>query len=85
MVILKKGEGTAYDLPGTWYVWIRHPGDRPLVDIMCPKCKKSFFIDEHGVRADGAVYPSIVCPHKCGFHSFGILEDWIGIELPEIL
>ena len=84
MVYLVKGSGQASDPAGSWYAWQRH-GERLLVDLICPRCKKSFFVYEHGVRSNGSVYPSVVCPHRCGFHSFVVLSDWNGTELAEIL
>jgi hypothetical protein len=67
---------------------------RPVVDIVCPKCGKSFFLEKgeegepghssHGVCEDGRVYPSVICPFKCGFHSWVILDGWTYGKLPEI-
>jgi hypothetical protein len=84
MVSIRKGTGAAGDLPGTWYPWSRH-GERPVIDIMCPKCGKSFFLEQgerfgvdweaHGVSAEGIVSPSVICPF-CGFHDHVLLIGW---------
>jgi ribosomal protein S27AE len=60
--------------PGTWRparvegVW--------TVRIWCPRCGLSATLEEHQIAPDGYVYPSLVCPHRCGFHEFGRLCDW---------
>ena len=96
-VRLKKGQGTASDPAGTWYAWQRHH-ERPVIDIVCPMCGKCFFLEKgernistgndryiaHGVTAKGDVFPSVVCPWNCRFHSFVFLEDWAHGELPEV-
>lgn len=73
----------------------RAHGERPVIDIMCPVCGKSFFLEKgergergheaHGVKSSGLVHPSVVCPFRCGFHSFVFLQDWTFGDLPEIV
>lgn len=72
----------------------RAHSERPVIDIICPLCGKSFFLEEgerggenweaHGVDVDGRVSPSVVCPFKCGLHVYIILTDWNLGELPEV-
>lgn len=97
-VRLKKGQGTASDPAGTWYAWQRH-SERPIVDIVCPVCGKSFFLEKgdrstasgvtkyeaHGIRARGEVFPSVICPFNCGFHTYVQLDGWDLGEMPEII
>lgn len=93
MIRLLKGSGKADDGRATWFAWQRH-GERPVVDIVCPVCGKSFFLEKgergekdweaHGVAQNGRVVPSIVCPFRCGFHAFAILADWDFGELKEV-
>jgi len=49
--------------------------------IICPDCKGWLLGDSapHGVRADGTVHGSVVCP--CGFHKDVKLKDWTGGEI----
>lgn len=70
---------------GTWYVVAEseNPFDesgsaiRETVWVDCPKCGKSFTLENHGIQEDGRVNPSVVCPHaKCPYHEFAILENW---------
>lgn len=91
---LMKGSGKADDGKGTWCAW-KKDGRRPILDIMCPLCGKSFFLEKgqpgekgyeaHGVHSDGRVFPSVVCPFRCGFHAYVILLEWDNGELQEIL
>ena len=77
----------------------RAHGERPVIDIVCPVCGKCFFLESgernisagnnrhiaHGVTARGEVFPSVVCPWGCRFHSFVFLEDWTHGELQEVV
>jgi hypothetical protein len=93
MLKIPKGSGKAGDGRCTWFAWQRHC-ERPVIDIMCPLCGKSFFLEKgergeksyesHGVKSSGLVHPSVVCPFRCGFHSFVFLQDWTFGDLPEI-
>ena len=52
---------------------------KPLV--ICPKCGGGLLTDDapHGIRANGEVYRSVICP--CGFHEHIKLQDWDGGEI----
>ncbi len=41
-------------------------------------------LEGHTIHPDGRVEPSILCPDpKCGWHVWGILEDWAGgLKMP---
>lgn len=45
-----------------------------LVHIVCPKCGGAGVLDQHNIKTDGTVEPSVVCP--CGFHEFIKLKDF---------
>ena len=57
--------------PGFWLV--DHDGN---LWHKCPECQKGSVMQEHWVAADGKVTPSIACFAPCGYHVFGVLEDW---------
>ena len=40
-------------------------------------------IETHCIADDGTVSPSLVCPHKCGFHEFVKLCGWEKIHEPK--
>jgi uncharacterized protein YbaR (Trm112 family) len=74
---------------GTWHsreitdhVWrATHPvGDRQLfVEVCCPECRAHLTLsrENHTIAADGAIHPSLVCPHApCTWHVFARLADW---------
>ena len=42
----------------------------------CPKCGKPASITKHNISMTGKVAPSVVCPYKCGFHEWIILDGW---------
>ena len=44
--------------------------------ISCPKCGKIASLTSHTIADDGAVTPSLVCPHDCGFHDHAKLLGW---------
>ncbi len=71
---------------GSWYLH----GEPPLavICIRCSFCGKPSTLRHmngsgHQIAADGAVNPSVVCPHSgCNFHEWCRLEGWTGSELP---
>jgi hypothetical protein len=68
-------------------IWLKKPGvwrpakienDKRTATVSCPKCGKSASLSDHEIAADGAVTPSLVCPHEpCTFHEFVKLEGWV--------
>jgi len=59
---------------GRWRPWIASvfPGPvfKQTVALVCPKCDHLLSLVNHTITADGQVSPSVVCPHKCGWHEF---------------
>lgn len=50
-----------------------------IATMTCPGCGKDLSISGkiHTIATDGAVSPSMVCPHQpCTFHAFIRLEGW---------
>ncbi len=50
-----------------------------IVMVGCPKCAKPISIESpqhHEIDWYGVVHPSCVCPYKCGYHSWMVLERW---------
>lgn len=68
--------------PGTWkpIEEMESPGleSAPTATFACPKCGVVGTLDEHEIRGDGTVTPSVVCPNDCGFHDMVVLEGWPG-------
>jgi C4-type Zn-finger protein len=59
--------------------YVRGPAlKRLLVTLVCPGCGKEVAVSRavHSIAADGAVTPSMVCPH-CPFHEWVSLENWV--------
>lgn len=85
---LPKGSHTR---KGTWYAVLdsENPFDSksPVVRVVyvaCPDCGQSFALDRHGIKKDGHVNPSVVCPFdKCSYHEFVVLGGWDGSEQEE--
>ena len=51
------------------------------VVVKCPRCAQIAHIstEDHEIRDDGTVHPSLVCPNPtCDFHEFVQLEEWDG-------
>ena len=50
------------------------------VQFVCPVCQGLFPIatPTHTIDASGKVAPSVVCPHRCGFHTYMTLGEWVG-------
>ena len=47
--------------------------------ITCPRCGAIFSISRHEIAPSmGKVFPSVVCPFRCGFHDHVRLEGWDG-------
>jgi len=67
--------------PPTRQTWFRAPNGGTVL-IGCPTCGQAVGVGcpPHLVKPDGAVLPSYVCAHKCGFHDMIQLE---GLEVPE--
>ncbi len=62
---------------GTWHRDLR----TGVVSLSCPACGKLGSLKDHTIRADGSVYPSVVCPHEtCGFHAYLTLRGWKDIR-----
>ncbi len=61
-----------------WYIVI---GDKKP-SIECPDCGAGLLGDNapHGIREDGVVFNSVVCP--CGFHDHVTIEGWTGGSYP---
>lgn len=61
--------------PGTWKGgWMQ--GHKPNALVCCPNGHIASLTD-HEIKADGTVWPSLVCPYDgCGFHEFVRLEGW---------
>ncbi len=60
-----------------WYLLI---GDKKP-HIECPQCGGLLLGDRatHGIRQNGEVYNSVVCP--CGFHDYVTLQGYTGPEI----
>lgn len=101
MVSLERWHGTttgwkhALQPRGTWYAYPLGPSesntDRRLADgtrvsvyVVCPACGKTSTI-LHAIAADGALSPSLVCPHAgCTWHVFVRLVGWTGGHVPVV-
>lgn len=61
---------------GTWQLDWRK--SRPnSATVICPECGWLAGLDDHTIRADGSVRPSVVCPNPaCTWHVFIQLEGW---------
>ena len=45
--------------------------------IACPQCGRTAVLSGHSVlRTTGEVWPSMICPHDCGFHDYIQLLDY---------
>lgn len=60
--------------PGTWAAHDAADG-RFVVHVACPQCGRPAALD-HEINAKGLVTPSLVCGHGCGYHGYGLLQDW---------
>lgn len=64
-----------------WYLHDEQPDWRYVV-VSCPNGHLSTLRhlsrnEGHQIAPDGAVHPSVVCPHDgCDFHEFVKLENW---------
>lgn len=76
--VLRRSPGVA---PGPGWFIVKSDGKK-VVKLGCPDCHHVGTLD-HEVRADGTVWPSVVCQVKgCGFHEYIKLEDF-SLELLE--
>lgn len=64
--------------PGQYAKSLDPRPDRGWCIVCCPDCGRLITVGHnHTVHADGAVLPSLVCPHPpCMFHTFVRLLDW---------
>jgi hypothetical protein len=63
--------------PGTWKGGVAQ-GEKQTALVCCPNGHIASLTD-HDIKDDGAVSPSVVCPHEgCDFHEFIKLEGWKG-------
>jgi hypothetical protein len=49
---------------------------KDTIAILCMSCGRAMCLPNHTIAGDGAVSPSVVCPHGCGWHVFVRLKDW---------
>lgn len=49
------------------------------VQFACPVCQglSPITAPTHQIDAEGKVSPSVVCPHRCGFHTCMTLGEWV--------
>lgn len=57
-----------------------HIGPDGYVMICCPQCKVLSPIKApvHTIDDNGAVTPSVVCPMRCGYHKYIVLDGYPG-------
>ncbi len=61
--------------PGTWAPM--RFGERLSAMLYCPACGRWASLDDHAIGGDGAVVPSLSCPHNgCDYHEHVRLEGW---------
>lgn len=64
--------------PGTWLPVVID-GEH-TARVTCPKCGQPGSLADHQIMRDGAVRPSVVCPHECVFHDWIRLEGWSDVD-----
>lgn len=64
------------DAPGMWWRPVRTAEGAQTAWVKAP-CGHEFSLTKHGIRPDGVVSPSVVCPEKgCAFHDYLSLLGW---------
>lgn len=60
--------------PGTWNRW-KVPSGHSI--LFCDTNGHIGSLDDHQIKADGTVDPSVWCPDpNCNFHEWIILQNW---------
>lgn len=60
---------------GEWRPLKRDDGSL-TASIGCPTCGGRILLLAHRIAVAGDVAPSVICPRRCGFHEFVILDQW---------